>query len=330
MVQPGHTRAPGRETLLAWYGRHRWRRGAGVGGAIAALCMLAAGCASGGAARASGHGPPSTLQVVVAENFWGSIAKQEGGIRAHVTSVIVNPNADPHAYEPSVSDARLFAGARYVLLNGAGYDPWGQKLLSANPVSGRRVLVVGDLLGKKQGDNPHFWYSPAYVERVASQITADYIRLDPGHRQYYAREHQRFMNVSLGAYRREIAIIAGRYRGVPVGATESIFEYPARALRLNLTTPPGFMKALSGGTEPTAADKVTFDDQVTHRKIKVLVFNSQNSTPDIAALERKARSEHIPVVPITETLHPATASFEAWQVSQFDALRRALSSATGR
>jgi zinc/manganese transport system substrate-binding protein len=266
---------------------------------------------------------------VVAENFWGSIAKQEAGTRAQVTSIIVNPNADPHAYEPTVSDARLLANAQYFILNGAGYDPWGQRMVAANPVKGRRVLNIGDLNGKKEGDNPHMWYSPTYVSRVAARITSDLTALDPADAAYFAQQHKYFVNVALRPYHQEISRIASRYHGVPVAATESIFQYLAQALHLNLITPYGFMKAISEGTEPDAQDKATFDQQVTQKKIKVFVFNSQNSTPDTNALEQKAKAQHIPVMAITETLQPATASFQAWQVAQLKALDRALMQATG-
>ncbi|MDQ2744580.1 MAG: zinc ABC transporter substrate-binding protein, partial [Chloroflexota bacterium] len=135
---------------------------------------------------------------------------------------------------------------------------------------------------------------------------------------------------SLKPYFQEITRIKQRYHGVPVGATESVFQYLARSLDLNLVTPYGFMKAVSEGSEPTAQDKSTFDRQITDRQIKVFVFNSQNATPDTNALEAKARGEGIPVVPITETLQPATASFQAWQTAQLQALQAALRRATDR
>src|SRR5690242_9902977 len=97
--------------------------------------LICGGC--GGASPVSQPAGSGTLQVAVAENFWGSIVAQEAGSRARVTSVIANPNADPHAYEPTMADARLLAGAQYVVYNGAGYDPWVSKLLAANPVAGR-------------------------------------------------------------------------------------------------------------------------------------------------------------------------------------------------
>src|ERR1700757_4823553 len=106
------------------------------------------------------------IHVVAAENFWGSIAAQLGGSRVQVTSVITSPATDPHDYEPTAVDARTLAGAQMVIVNGIGYDPWAPKLLAANPVDGRLVLTVGDLVGIKPGGNPHRWYSPTDVQRV--------------------------------------------------------------------------------------------------------------------------------------------------------------------
>jgi zinc/manganese transport system substrate-binding protein len=299
---------------------------------LAVVVSLSAlgGWTTGSAASAPRAARSGALQVAVAENFWGSIARQEGGNRAHVTSIIVSPHADPHAYEPSIADARLLASAQYVVYNGAGYDPWVPRMLDANPVNGRRVLEVGLLIGKTEGDNPHMWYSPGYVARVAAQITSDYKRLDPHDAAYFDRQHAYFTNVGLKPYHQEIALIARKFHSVKVGATESIFQYLAQALHLNLITPYGFMKALSEGTEPTAQDKATFDRQITRKEMKVFVLNSQNSTPDTNALETKARAEGIPVVPITETLQPAAASFQTWQTSQLRALAAALHRATGR
>jgi zinc/manganese transport system substrate-binding protein len=281
---------------------------------------------SGASARSSQSG---AFQVVVAENFWGSIARQEGGSRARVTSIIVNPNADPHAYEPSVADARVMAGAKYVIYNGAGYDPWVSRLLSANPVTGRRVLDVGAVIGKKEGDNPHMWYSPSFMARVAARITADYQRLDPRDGAYFKKQHTKFINSALSGYRHEITLIAKKYHGVKISSTESIFQYMAQALRLNLITPYGFMKAISEGTEPTAQDKSTFDRQISQKQVKVFIFNSQNASPDTNALESKARARHIPIVAITETLQPASATFQAWQTKQLTSLAAALHKATG-
>src|SRR6202022_3508255 len=107
-----------------------------------------------------------------------------------------------------------------------------------------------------------------------------------------------------------------RYSGVPVGTSESIFAPMADALGLKLLTPPGFLKAISEGTDPTAADKATADRQIAARQIKVWVYNSQNTTPDVQRLTDAAKAALIPVATVTETLTPPTASFQDWQARE--------------
>ena len=281
------------------------------------------------APAASAHAS-GTLRVVAAENFWGSIAAQLGGDRVSVTSVITNPATDPHDYEPTAVDARTIAGAQMVIVNGIGYDPWAPKLIAANPVHGRVLLTVGDVVGIEPGGNPHRWYSPTNVQQVIAAIVADYKRLDRKDSAYFDRQRASFETKGLAAYKAEIAAIRKRYAGVPVGASESIFAPLAQALGLRLLTPYSFLTAISEGTEPTAEDVSTIDAQIAGKRIEVWVFNSQNSTPDVQRLTSAARAKGIPVTTITETLTPATATFQAWQVAQLRALRAALATATGR
>jgi len=303
------------------------RRLAGVLAAVAIPplltgCSLGSGSASGG--PSTPPCPSGQAVIVAAENFWGSIASQLGGDRVCVRSIIVNPDTDPHAYEAKPSDARLIAGARYVIVNGAGYDPWVPKLIGANPVSGRVVLTVGDLVGKKEGDNPHLWYSPGYVERVVEKINADLDAIDPRDAAYFDEQKAQYLAVGLRGYLGALAAIKQKYHGTPVGATESIFAYVADATGLDLVTPPEYMKAISEGTDPSAADKATIERQISNRSIKVFVFNSQNSTKDVLALVDKARAQKIPVVAVTETLSPAGATFQDWQTKQLQWLLAAL------
>jgi zinc/manganese transport system substrate-binding protein len=263
--------------------------------------------------------------VIAGENFWGSIALQLGGAKVDVQSVVTDPNADPHEYESSANDARAFAEAGLVILNGAGYDDWGKKLLDANPASGRQVLTVADLLGKKVGDNPHFWYSPDYVVRVADAITAQYRSIDSADAAYFDQRRAEF-TTALRPYTDEIAKIKLRYSGAPVGATESIVVYLAAALGLNLTTPVAFMDAVAEGNDPPASAVVVFQDQVSANQIKVLVFNVQTTTAVTTTVKALAASHHIPSVGVSETLLPENVTFQDWQLQQLNSLEAALSS----
>ena len=290
--------------------------------AVGVVALVLASCVSGSTSPSGSSG--GKLQVVASEDFWGSIASQLGGDRVTVTSIITNPNADPHDYEPTPDDARLIASAGYVIENGIGYDPWVQKLIDANPSNGREVLNVGDLVGVADGGNPHQWYAPSNVQKVIDAITAEYQKRDTAHSSYFAQQRTAFETVGLKRYLDLITQINQRFGGTEVGASESIFEPMASALGLDLVTPPSFLKALSEGTEPTAGDKATIDAQIQQHQIKVYVYNSQNATPDIQRQIDECRAQGIPVATITETLVPEGASFQDWQASQLQALAAAL------
>jgi zinc/manganese transport system substrate-binding protein len=287
---------------------------------LAALVLISA-CGVGAAGTSSG----SSVQVVAAENFWGDIATQLGGGRANVQSVVTDPNADPHEYESNANDARAIANANLVILNGAGYDSWADKLLAASPNPSRRVLVVADVLGKRQGDNPHFWYEPDYVVRVADGITAAYRSLDASASGYFEAQRSAF-TTALDPYMQRLADVRQKFAGAPVGATESIFTYLAGYLGLRLISPPEFMQAVSEGNDPPAESVVAFQDQIAQRAIRVLVYNIQTSTAVTSNLKLQAARQSIPAVGFSETLQPPTVSFQEWQTSQLLALENALES----
>ncbi len=288
-------------------------------------CSSAASPGGGSLSVSSGRG---VIQVVAAENFWGSIAAQIGGQHVHVVSIITNPSTDPHAYEATAADGRTMAGAQMVIENGIGYDPWAPQLLKSAG-SKATVLDVGDLVGVADGGNPHRWYNPSDVQTVIAQITSDYQKLDPADAAYFAQQRSAFNTVALKQYDDLIASIKSTYGGTPVGASESIFSMLAPALGLNLITPYSFLRAISEGTEVTAADKQTIDAQIQQHQIKIYVYNSQNVTPDVQAQLQEVKAAHIPYTTITETLQPANSSYQAWQTRQLLGIQSALAQATG-
>ena len=294
---------------------------------LAAGCAFLASCGTAASSAAGSAGAGSVIQVVAAENFWGSIASQIGGRHVHVISIITNPNADPHSYEPTTADARTIAGAQLVIQNGIGYDPWAARLLG---------------IGQDQRDRPRrrhpAWRAgrrkpaplvqPGRRARRHRQITADLSKLDPAAKSYFANQQTRFDTVAMRRYHALIAAIKARYSGTPVGASESIFAMLAPALGLKLITPYSFLKAISEGTDVTAADKLTIDSQISHHLIKVYVYNSQNVTPDVQAPLAEVKAQHIPTATITETLVPASATYQAWQVRELRGIQAALAKAT--
>src|SRR5258705_9420674 len=71
------------------------------------------------------------ISIVAAENFYGDVAQQIAGPNAEITSLMSNPDQDPHLFEANPSTARVLSTAAIVIYNGADYDPWIVNLLSS-------------------------------------------------------------------------------------------------------------------------------------------------------------------------------------------------------
>ncbi|MFE2996145.1 metal ABC transporter solute-binding protein, Zn/Mn family [Nocardia sp. NPDC059246] len=292
-----------------------------------AVVGVATACSTSSKSSESSSGK---LEVVATINAWGSIAAQLGGDKVHETSIITNPDTDPHDYEPSPADARTVAGAKVFISNGIGYDAWSDKLLAANPGQDRTELTVGKELGVAEDGNPHQWYSPASVTKIVDAITADYKKADPADAAYFDDQRTKFVGTALAKYNGLVADIKAKYAGTPVGASESIFSPLSDALGLELITPAAFLKAISEGTDPAPADKAAIDQQIATKALKVYVYNTQNSTPDVQAQVDAVKKQGIEVSTVTETLAPADATFQDWQSAQLQTLEDALHKATGK
>jgi zinc/manganese transport system substrate-binding protein len=295
---------------------------------ITTATLALTGCSSSSTGTTAAADGRKVIRIVAAENFWGSMASQIGGTRVAVTNIIDSPDADPHDYEPTPADGRSIASADVVIVNGVGYDAWADKLLSASPGK-RTVIDIGQLVGAKAGDNPHRWYNPANVQTFIKTLTADLSKLDPSNSSTFAAGLTHFQDQDLKTYHDLVADIRRKYSGTPVGASESIFAMISPALGLDLITPPSFLSAISEGTDVTAADKSTIDRQIATKQIKIYVYNSQNATPDIQAQLKECQVKGIPTATITETLTPATASYQQWQTSQLRGIETALAKAAG-
>lgn len=267
---------------------------------------------------------PGVVRVVAGENFWGNIAAQIGGRHVRVASIISSPNADPHLYEADVANALAVAEAGLVIENGAGYDAFLPQLLGATRHPGRIVVSAQQVLGAAGPDvNPHFWYDIPRVPQVARAIEAALARLDSGDARAFAANLAAF-DRSLRPVEAVIAQIRRRYRGAPVAYTERVPGYLVQAAGLTVKTPPGFAAAIEDGVDPGPGDTAVMDGLITGRKVKVLLYNAQASSPVTQHVRSLARQAGIPVVAVTETMPSSYHSYQAWQLAQASALLRAL------
>jgi zinc/manganese transport system substrate-binding protein len=265
------------------------------------------------------------IAVVAAENFYGDVAQQIGGGRVAVTSVLSNPDQDPHLFETTPAVARQIAAAQVIVLNGAGYDPWMSKLLSVTTKSGRTVIVAADLTHKQPGDNPHLWYDPPTMPAVATAIAAALAARDPAHKDEYAARLKSFL-ASLAPLNEKIAAIGNKYAGAPVTATEPVFDYMAAALKLKMHDAQ-FQLAVMNDTEPSARALAAFESELNAHKVRVLFYNKQASDNLVQHLIDLARASKIPVVGITETAPPGQ-SYQAWMLDELNATEKALAEPT--
>jgi zinc/manganese transport system substrate-binding protein len=261
------------------------------------------------------------IGVVAAENFYGDVARQIGGDRVAVVSILNNRDQDPHLFETTPGIVRKVADARIVIFNGANYDPWMEKLLDAAPRSGRTVLNAASVVGRKAGDNPHLWYDPSTMPAVAKALAGALIKLDLEHAVHYEARLHAYL-ISLRPLEQKIAEIRAKYGGVSITATEPVFGYMANALKLTVRN-ERFQMAVMNGTEPAARDLAALEDDLKGHKVRVLLYNRQVSDNLTRRLIELARSANIAVVGITET-EPAEVSYLDWMLSEVDALEKAL------
>jgi zinc/manganese transport system substrate-binding protein len=265
----------------------------------------------------------AVIPVVAAENFWGSLITQLGGTRTQVLSIVTDPNADPHEYESNSQDAQAIANAAFVIVNGAGYDDWALKLIAASNTPHQVVLNVADLLGKKEGDNPHFWYSPYYVNDTVKAMYSDLVSIDPSDTAYFTQQYAS-LNASLGVYNARISEIKQKFAGTKVASTESIFVYLANATGLDLVSPPAFMDAVAEGNDPPAQSVVQFQQLIQNGTVTVLVYNAQTVTPLTQNIKAMAAAKGIPIVAVTETIQPPDVPFQVWMNAELISLQNAL------
>ncbi|MFZ3325196.1 MAG: zinc ABC transporter substrate-binding protein [Methylocella sp.] len=262
------------------------------------------------------------INVVAAENFYGDIAQQTGGDNVAVTSILSSPDQDPHLFEASPSTAKALAGAKVVIVNGADYDPWMEKLLKANKTPGRKEILAAALAGKKAGDNPHLWYNPATVKAVAKKLSVELAIIDPTRKADYEKGAASFVD-SLKPLDAKIAEMRKKYAGSPVTASEPVFGYMAELLGLKVHNEK-FALAVMNNTEPSVSEVAAFQNDLKGHKVKVMLYNAQASEPAVQRLVQMAKDEKIPVVGVSET-EPPGVTYQQWMTSQLDALDKALS-----
>jgi len=261
------------------------------------------------------------VSILAAENFYGEAAAAIGGDRVAVESVIVAPGTDPHDFDPPPSVAAAVADANLVIMNGAGYDQWMERLLQADEAPSRVVIDVAALLGVAAGDNPHVWYHPDAMPAMAAALTETLVTLDPDGRATFEANRDAFL-ATLAPVGAMVADLRRRFAGTPAVATEPVFGYMAEALGLEMQN-EAFQTAIMNETEPPASAIAATEDAIRSGGAKILFYNSQVADAFTRNFAELANAAGVPIVDVTET-QPAGMTYAEWMLETVGATARAL------
>jgi zinc/manganese transport system substrate-binding protein len=262
------------------------------------------------------------LKIVAAENFYGGVALQIAGNDATVKSILTNPNQDPHEFTTSASTAKAVADADIVIYSGISYDPWMEKLLATGGKPDRVVINVADLIGAKEGDNPHIWYDPRTMPALADKLASELAKRISQRRAVFQMMADNFKN-SMKPDLDKIVAIKALSAGLQVTATEPVFGYMADALGFKMLN-YDFQIKIMNDAEPTADQTAAFEKSLTSRTAKILFYNSQVTDPTTDRLQQIAKASGIPVVGVTETQPPDQKSYAGWMIHELDGVQAAL------
>ncbi|MFI0942835.1 metal ABC transporter solute-binding protein, Zn/Mn family [Streptomyces sp. NPDC021020] len=303
-----------------------------ITGAGACLALLA-GC---GSSSDSGSDAPSgsassapasaaKIPVVASTNVYGDIVGQIGGDKVDVTSIISDPDQDPHSYEANTRNQLTLSKAKVVIENGGGYDDFVDRMLGSSGSSPDLINVV-ELSGKtapKGGElNEHVWYDFPTVAKLADSIATALGKADSADAATFTANAEAF-KTKLTALETREADIKKAHSGEGVGITEPVPLYLTEASGLVNKTPEEFSEAVEEGSD--VSPKVLQDTLALYsgKQVRALVYNAQTSGPQTEKVKDAAAAAGIPVVPVTETL-PDGKDYLGWMTANVDALANAL------
>jgi zinc/manganese transport system substrate-binding protein len=300
-------------------------RGAVLAGLVATLVLAAVGCSSGGGTTDSAHGM-SVISAVGAENEYANVLGQIGGRYVHVSAILDNPNTDPHTFEASPQVAQEVSSAQLIVQNGVGYDSWMNKIESASPNPRRKVITGHQVLGRPASTpNPHLWYDPGTMSKVAAAVAARLAAIQPGHAAYFKANAKTF-TTSLTPWINAIGTFKQQHPGVPVATTEPVADYLLQALGADNKTPWAFQADVMNGTDPSAQDVAIERSLFTQHKVKAFVYNQQVTDSLTESFISLAHANGIPVVGVYETMPEPGYHYQSWMQAEVRALQKAVTS----
>ena len=296
-----------------------------LGAVSAAIVLLLLGIVPASTALpASAGSKNAVIDAIGAENQYANVLSQIGGKYVKVSSILDNPNTDPHTFEASPRVAEEVSDAQLIVQNGVGYDGFMNDMESASPNSHRVVIVVQHVLDLPDSTtNPHLWYSPTTMPKVAAVMAADLGKLDPLRAAYFEANVSAF-DASLQPWVNAIAAYKSAHRGTPVAVTEPVADYLLEAMGMKILTPFVFQSDIMNGVDPSPEDITLEDNLFTKHEVKVFCYNQQVVDALTSSFKGAAKAAHVPVVGVYETMPTPGYDYQTWMMAELSAIEKAV------
>lgn len=323
-------------------------------GFLVASALVLTGCSTTASGSDGAGSDDGVILVAASTNVYGSLAKQIGGDRVEVTTIIDSAAQDPHSYEAAPRDRLAVEGADLVIENGGGYDAFIDTLLAD---SDAHVFTAVEYSDDYPGDddhnhdhaddehseedehdhaeedgheghnhiegfNEHIWFDPHTMIHVVEGIADELGELDPeGAADFTAAADE--IIADLEGFEAELAEIGASANGAGVFLTEPLPGYIAAAAGLTDLTPEGFAESVEQGNDVAPATLLKAVDIVESGDVKVVLTNAQTGGAETDRIESVATTAGVPVVAFTETLQGGS-SYSEWMHDAIQSLADAL------
>lgn len=277
---------------------------------LLALVLTLTACSTKREVNTNNH----KVDIVTSTNIYANIAKNVVGKHGEVQAIIKNGDTDPHDFEPTTNSAKEVANANIVISNGLGYDDWMTKLADSNDI--HMTKVGEELMGLKQGDNPHIWYNLDMPKKYVNYIVKRSSKIDPKHASYFRKNGQTYLN-KIQSIKQLAAKIDAKH-AKPVYVSEPVFDYALERCHFKIGN-PAFEEAVENETDPSAQVVHNMQESIKHKKISFFVNNVQASSSTVNGMVKLANQNQIPVLKVRETM-PNGTNYYHWMKNNYQNL----------
>lgn len=274
------------------------------------LVLTLTACSTKREANTNNH----KVDIVTSTNIYANIAKNVVGKHGEVQAIIKNGDTDPHDFEPTTNSAKEVANANIVISNGLDYDDWMTKLADSNDI--HMTKVGEELMGLKQGDNPHIWYNLDMPKKYVNYIVKRSSKIDPKHASYFRKNGQTYLN-KIQSIKQLAAKIDAKH-AKPVYVSEPVFDYALERCHFKIGN-PAFEEAVENETDPSAQVVHNMQESIKHKKISFFVNNVQASNSTVNGMVKLANQNQIPVLKVRETM-PNGINYYHWMKNNYQNL----------